>query len=147
MIIIAHRANLYGPNSKEENRISSILNCLNLGFDVEVDVWNINNKLFLGHDEPQEQIDIEFLMNNKLWCHAKNLESLQLMLDNNINCFWHENDKFTLTSKGIIWTYPNNKLTKKSVCVMPEIQSIEIEQLKEIHGICTDFCFDYKKRM
>jgi len=118
-----------------------------MGFDVEIDVWNINNKLFLGHDEPQEQVDIKFLMNNKLWCHAKNLESLELMIDNNINCFWHENDKFTLTSKGIIWTYPNNKLTKKSVCVMPEIQNVEIEQLKEIHGICTDFCIDYQKRL
>ena len=38
MKIIAHRANLNGPNINDENQISSINKCIDLGFDVEIDV-------------------------------------------------------------------------------------------------------------
>ena len=30
-------------------------------------------------------------------------------IDKTFNYFWHQNDKFTLTSKGYIWTFPGNK--------------------------------------
>jgi hypothetical protein len=67
--IISHRGNVNGPNKKRENRISSIVECLNLGFDVEIDVFLINQKLYLGHDEPQEEILPNFLDE-----HKKNLQ-------------------------------------------------------------------------
>ena len=38
MKIIAHRANLSGPNSKNENKLSSIKKCIDLGYDVEIDI-------------------------------------------------------------------------------------------------------------
>ena len=36
MKIIAHRANLNGPNINDENQISSINKCIDLGFDVDI---------------------------------------------------------------------------------------------------------------
>jgi hypothetical protein len=30
----------------------------------------------LGHDEPHYETDYKFLMNEKLWCHAKSLDAL-----------------------------------------------------------------------
>ena len=48
MKIIAHRANLDGPNSRNENQISSINNCLDLGFDVEIDIRLLDGKIILG---------------------------------------------------------------------------------------------------
>lgn len=144
MKIISHRANLYGPDSSRENKIESINECLFLGFDVEIDVWKIKDKLFLGHDEPLQNIELEFLINKKLWCHAKNLEALNFMLNYDINCFWHENDKYTITSKNIIWTFPNNELTENSVCVLPEIQQVDLQALKRAYGICTDYCIKFK---
>ena len=44
-IIIAHRGNSNGPSSAE-NSIESITSCLNLGFNVEVDVWSVDGKFW-----------------------------------------------------------------------------------------------------
>ena len=143
MKIISHRANLNGPNTSTENSISAINVVLYHGFDVEIDVWYKNNNWYLGHDKPQYLINESFLQNKKLWCHAKNLDAFSLMLKNKkINCFWHQNDDFTLTSKGYIWTYPNKDAKDNSVIVLTS-QKHKIP--KKCFGVCTDFPLSYKK--
>ena len=64
------------------------------------------------------------------------------MLDKNIHCFWHQEDDFTLTSRGFIWTYPGKELTLKSICVLPESTDNEIG---ECFGICSDVIKKYKQ--
>ena len=76
MILISHRGNIDGKLSEYENNPNYILAAINLGYDVEIDVWFIDGKFMLGHDEPTHEVDYKFLMNEKLWCHAKNLDSL-----------------------------------------------------------------------
>ena len=92
MILISHRGNINGKNSDRENSIEYIEEALDMGYNVEIDVWVIDNKFYLGHDNPLYEVDFLFLINNKLWCHAKNLEALLKMKNYDINCFWHEND-------------------------------------------------------
>ena len=53
MIYISHRGNLNGINPKQENKPSYIFNALERSFDVEVDVWFVKGKFYLGHDEPE----------------------------------------------------------------------------------------------
>ena len=141
MKIIAHRANLSGPNTSTENSIPAINVALYHGFDIEVDVWYKNNKWYLGHDKPLYLVDESFLQNKKLWCHAKNLEALNAMLKNKkIHCFWHQNDDFTLTSKGYIWTYPYKETIDNSVIVLTNKKD---KIPKKCFGICTDFPLSY----
>lgn len=144
MKIISHRGNLNGKNVITENSTSVINIALNKGFDVEIDVWFKNNKWYSGHDKPIYHINESFLENPKLWCHAKNLDALHLMLENKkIHCFWHQKDNFTLTSKNYIWTYPNKPIKKNSILVLTKKQSIP----KNIYGICTDFPLFYKNEI
>ena len=149
MRIIAHRANLNGPSKDKENTIDQIYKCIKNGFDVEIDVRIINQEIFLGHDQAKESISLKELskISNYLWIHCKNLDALEYFkknnLNNNYNYFWHQEDKYTLTSKGYIWSYPGTNLSPNSINVLPE-WSIEINMLKslrdnEVHGICTDF--------
>lgn len=137
MKIISHRGNLNGKNAKMENSIKAINKALNNSFEVEIDVWYKNNKFYLGHDKPIHEINEEFLENNKLWCHAKNLDALNLMLKNKkIHCFWHQNDDYVITSRGYIWTYPNKITCDKSIIVLRNKK----DTLPRIcFGICTDF--------
>jgi hypothetical protein len=83
--IISHRGNLDGK-SEFENTINQILKSIEYGFDVEIDLWYVNNKLFLGHDNPQQECSLEFLNDNseKLWIHAKNVEACEYFLQQNI---------------------------------------------------------------
>ena len=141
MRFISHRGNLYGKVNDKENNPSYIFEALNLGYEVEIDVWFTNKNVYLGHDKPEHQVNLDFLQNNKLWCHAKNYEAFELMLDNkNIHCFWHQNDDYTLTSKGIIWAYPGNGNFKNAIDVMPEMH---IDNLKFYRPSCLGVCSDY----
>ena len=75
MILISHRGNTSGPRPQEENNPEYIKKALEK-YDVEVDVWYVDEEWFLGHDEPLYRIELEFLKQKGLWCHAKNIESL-----------------------------------------------------------------------
>lgn len=144
MIYISHRGNLTGKNIDTENSIIAINECLNLGYNVEIDVWFHNDSFWLGHDEPQTPISEQFLENTMLWCHAKNNIALFKMLNNaNIHCFWHQNDSYTITSKGFIWAFPGEILNQNSICVLPETDNFL--DYKHCYGICSDQIEIYRR--
>tara|TARA_Y100000816_G_C25885989_1_gene462256 strand:+ start:67 stop:507 length:441 start_codon:yes stop_codon:yes gene_type:complete len=142
MIFISHRGNLSGPDPMLENSINYINEALKK-FDVEIDLWFKKDKFYLGHDEPQYEVNINFLKNKKLWIHAKNLDCFYELSKYDLNFFWHEKDKIVLTSKGFFWNYPGTELSKKSICVLPEINKIEEFNC---YGICSDYILDYYDR-
>ena len=146
MILISHRGNLSGPNPERENRPDYLLSAIQAGFDVEIDVWFIDDKFYLGHDDPRHEVDSEFLKDNNFWCHAKNINALYEMLKfEEIHCFWHQNDDAALTSRGYIWTYPGKELTSHSIVVMPEkyLEKWWRYKFMETAGICSDFIERY----
>ena len=140
MIKISHRGNISGPNHSLENNPKYILDAIKNGFDVEIDVrHHFFDGLYLGHDYPKYKIDINFLKNDKLWCHAKDLRSLRLMLNNNIRCFWHQNDDYTLTSNNLIWTYPEKTICEKTIIVCRnKVETVAFKD-SNVYGICTDY--------
>ena len=90
MILISHRGNLNGKSDRE-NQPDYIGEALDQGFDVEIDVWYHQHEFYLGHDEPQYKIDEKFLEKEGLWCHAKNIDALNQMIENErIHCFFHQ---------------------------------------------------------
>jgi|TARA_Y100000034_G_scaffold112228_1_gene145999 hypothetical protein len=145
MILISHRGNINGRNESRENSIEYIYEALNEGYDVEIDVWYKGGEWFLGHDGPENYVVLGFLKNDKLWCHAKNIDALNEMLKEEIHCFWHQDDDVVLTSCGFIWTSPGKQLTSKSIVVLPELNNgNNITMLpKNILGICSDFIVNY----
>ena len=143
MKLIAHRACIFGPDNDIENKNKSIKYCISKKFDVEIDVFFYKNKIYLGHDEPKEKINIQFLLENskKLWIHCKNLDSLHYLISyKKLNVFYHQTDDFTLTSKKHIWTYPEKPTTNKSVIVCKSKQEhTKAINSKNIFGICSDY--------
>lgn len=102
---IAHRGNTKGRNFSLENQPEYLLAAA-ASYYVEVDVWYQNEKFYTGHDLPTHPVDLNFLKNPVFFCHAKNEAALQQMMMNDVHCFWHQDDKMTLTSKGYVWKYP-----------------------------------------
>jgi len=140
VILISHRGNLFGADKERENSPKIIESAIKQGFDVEIDVWHHDQRWFLGHDYPDYEINLDFIYQNreKLWCHAKNLEALDLMCSGSIRCFWHENDDFTLTSDNKIWTYPLKNVTENSIIVCKSFVETKIYYHQKIYGICSD---------
>ena len=79
MFLISHRGNIDGKRPEYENKPSYIINALEKGYDVEVDVWGVAGDLFLGHDRPEHRVSVEFLSNQGIWSHCKNIEALSLL--------------------------------------------------------------------
>jgi hypothetical protein len=147
MKYIAHRGLVDGPNKQFENQPSRINNALKSGYDAEIDLWVVDDRLYLGHDEPQYNITTEFLHQAGLWIHAKSLNTLHWLTVNGaeLNYFWHENDSYTLTSKGYIWAFPGKMLSDRSVMVMPE--HVDIELNTTLTADCYAICSDYVERI
>jgi hypothetical protein len=139
--IISHRGNLSGPASDRENSPSYIIEALQ-HFDVEVDVWRVNNSWMLGHDSPRYEVEEDFFTPN-MWLHLKNYEAVEniAFVKKKLQWFWHRDDEMTLTNKQNIWCYPGVYI--KDSCVVECGKPFHIEQ--KISGVCTDYPRDWKK--
>jgi hypothetical protein len=144
MILISHRGNINGKKEELENKPQYIDESLSLGYDVEVDVWFIDGIFYLGHDNPQYGISLDWLYErkDKLWVHCKNVESIEKFntLNENYNYFWHQEDIVTLTSKNFIWVYPGKQPIKNSISVLPELFN---DNTSVCIGICSDYIQNY----
>jgi len=146
MLFISHRGNLNGKNKDIENNpihISEIIK----RYIVEIDVWKTNKKLFMGHDYPQYEIPIEFLINNKdrFIIHCKNDESLFYFNNSQLHIFFHTNDEFTITNKNIIMVNPNSKsIYNNAILMMPEMSNYSLKEIFMFDGIISDNILFYE---
>lgn len=120
MKIISHRGNLTGPHTAKygENHPESIKYILReTPYDVEIDVWKINDVLFLGHDSKKFVVPEDLFNSNqnldvldRIWVHCKNIEALNWFITQSsmMNVFFHDKDSVTIVYvSGHIWGHPN----------------------------------------
>ena len=163
VLLIAHRGNTNGPNKVMENEPEYIKKAIDQGFYCEIDVWVVNeeneNYIFLGHDNPQIFINLEFLQRyfDKLFIHCKSIKTLIYFKEleekegNKFEYFFHNFDNCTITSKGRLWGNINTFVNKNIITVMPENRNtistdkIQIKTflIENSFGICSDFISDY----
>lgn len=138
-IFIAHRGNINGVDKTNENKIDYLKSALSLGHGIECDVCYWNGDFYFGHDEPQEKVAHEILLSSKSFCHAKDLESLVFLNIIGANCFWHDSDKVTYTSKGNMWCYPG-VFPNTSNAIWLDLLGIPLPEIVSpfIYGICGD---------
>ena len=140
--LISHRGNVSGPNLERENTPSYLLEALALGVDVEVDVWVVDSKIYLGHDSPDALVEESFIesIRDRAWYHCKNLEALALFTrigSVDYRYFWHQTDDYTLTSNGYIWVYPEKPYSSNSIIV--DLRPDYSYKQGEVFGVCVDY--------
>ena len=147
MILISHRGNIDGKFKSCENEPTYVDKAISEGYDVEVDVWFIDNILYLGHDKPEYGVNFRWFIDriSKLWIHCKNVGAVIYFKEcgYDINYFWHEEDTLTLTSHNYLWVYPGKQPIKNSIAVLPELFQ---EDVSECLGVCSDFIKKYNER-
>ena len=136
MILISHRGNIYGPKSSLENTEGYIEKARQKYF-VEIDVWKIKDSWWLGHDGPEQKTSEEFISQKGLLLHAKNLDAFKTMLDLELHCFWHQEDFYTLTSRGLIISYPGYAAGSNVICMKPELLSMDT--IVDCYAVCSDY--------
>jgi len=141
MILISHRGNVDGVNLERENTQSYIQEAIDLGYDVEIDVRYINNKFWLGHDNPDYKVDFDWLYERKdnLWVHCKNFEALSELVDTDLKVFYHLQEDYTIISDKHIWAHNLENVNKK--CIIPLIDKNDIMDWTptQVYGVCSDY--------
>ena len=140
MKIIAHRGNVNGPDHQRENSPQYILEAIDGGYDVEIDVWRVDNWLWLGHDKPQYTVDVEMLYRyyDRLWVHCKNVDAVKYFgALATFNWFWHDADDYTITSHGNLWCHP--KAVQLDGSVHQYTQALTFNEIGKAFGVCTDW--------
>jgi 3-deoxy-D-manno-octulosonate 8-phosphate phosphatase (KDO 8-P phosphatase) len=150
MRIIAHRGNTNGAYPDKENTPEYLLDAVKRGFYVEVDVWKIGDKYFLGHDLPTHEVDKFFLFNNKFYVHCKNIQAFTTLSNySQINCFYQTTEHVVLTSRGDIWFHSDIKSEKygnmRSIYVRLESPLVDnnLGYIGNYYGLCTDYAEIY----
>ena len=149
MRLISHRGNIDGKNLQLENNPKYVNTARAKGYDVEVDLWYCDGFFWLGHDEPQYEVTLNWLSkrSGSLWIHCKDLKTIEelkhleiTMGFKKLNYFYHNTDDITLTSHGDIWAYPGKQPIRNSIAVQPELHD---DDTSECYGICSDNIKNY----
>ena len=149
MIYISHRGNLEGKWAERENSPDYIDRAIKLGYDVEVDLRSKNEELWLGHDYPQYKVSIVWLMARRknLWIHVKDYGALVSIMRTELKFFCHEQDKYTLTSNGYIWSHDlTNKANDKCIIPLLSSESVSSYNQEDFYAVCSDYIYECEKK-
>ena len=140
MILISHRGNIDTVNLERENTKSYIQEAIDLGYDVRY----INNKFWLGHDEPDHEVDIEWLTKrkNNLWIHCKDFLSLAKLINSDLRIFYHQDENHTIIGNTkAIWSHDIDDANHQSIIPLIDIDSVNSFKNfnQKYYGICSDF--------
>ena len=149
MILISHRGNINKIDRKKENSQSYIQEAIDLGYEVEIDIWLHNKCLYLGHDNPTYKVDLNWLEKRKkhLWIHCKNFQALSYLINSNLRIFYHLQEDYTIISDKHIWAH--NLSLVNSKCIIPLLSKKEITEweITDVYGVCSDFIEVLKDRL
>lgn len=140
MKIYSHRGNLSGKDPRE-NEPAFLLDCIALGFHVEVDLWFADGAYFLGHDEPTHRIDLADFDREEVIFHLKNAHVPHL---ERADAFAIENDPYVLTRRGLLWMNYGQPANPQGVMCSPELVGDPrpvaefARSVRHAAGICTD---------
>lgn len=139
---IAHRALVNGPDKRLENDIATIVHRCSNGLYSEIDIWYVNSKWYIGHDSPEEEIALEYLISPYLFIHAKNVDAfheLQIISNShglNLRIFYHTEEHYALTTRGETIIYPGLPEKDGWLYMMPERTKLT---LQSSGMICSDY--------
>lgn len=162
MRIISHRGNIKGPSYNEN--IKNFYEALKYDFDLEIDVREKDNSIWIGHEYAKIPFPVEFLYPeyiSKMWLHMKDMNVGKLLPTNSI-CFSHDSDDFTyvMCGKRLIWLHPDlnceieemildSRLDPKITIVLDIDGYLRLDKYfiknNSFYGVCTDWPIDWQK--
>jgi hypothetical protein len=142
-IFIAHRGLTNGPDKMKENSLEIIKQHILFGMYVELDIWYVDNRLYLGHDKPEILVELKDIVSKYCWIHTKNKEALEYLMAKrkegiDIQIFWHTTENYCITTNNNIIVFPGEPLLNNSVFMMPE-NAHTIKLTSNVQYVCSDY--------
>lgn len=134
MLYISYRGIIDGNNYQDANTPSQLGKALGSGFSCMIDVWKVDDKFYLGNDQPITEVTSKYLQGNRWWINARNVAMQTWLPTQNIklypNYFWFSTPTppppSTTASNGKLIVPGTVPITNNSVVFLPEINDTSL---------------------
>ena len=137
-----------GTNLQDAGTPDQLGRAFNSGFSCMVNVWRVDDVLYLGTDQPLTQVTEQYIQGSRFWINAMNDDMQTWIAAQPIklypNYFWFPNiteSTPVTTSSGKIITPGPVPIDNTSIVFPPEIQ--DRGMLSTVHLRCFGVCSTY----
>jgi hypothetical protein len=124
---VYHRGNSARDLSVENNP-KKLLELVRRGRHIELDIWTVGNKLFVGHDRPDVEVTYDWLLavEPRALIHCKDGRTFSVLRRYfacrgiAANLFYHTSEDYALSTGGWVITYPGKPVFGEFLSMMPE---------------------------
>jgi hypothetical protein len=144
MLYIAYRGLFEGENQQTENTPNQVQKSLQNGFNAMVDIWRVDDILYLGTTQPLYEIDEKFIQTKRIWLSCRNQDMTDWISVQNPKTYGNyfivpqPIPNYVTVSNGNLWTFQNKPINNSSIMAVPE--SYDRGLLSTIHLRCFGIC-------
>ena len=146
MLYISYQGIYDGTNYEYANTTNQIRNALNSGYSCMVDVWRVDNKLYLGSTQPTTEVTEKYLQGKRFWINVRNSDMQDWIVTQPSalypNYFWFAASTppppYATASNGKLITPGTVPINNNSVIYLPEVT--DRSYLTTVHLRCYGVC-------
>lgn len=156
MLYISYQGIYDGTNYENANTPKQINTALGKGFSCLIDVWRIDDKLYVGTNGPNIEVTEKYIQGPRFWINAVNTDMQDWISSQSSslypNYFWFDAPTppppYATASNGKLITPGTVPINGNSVMFLPEIDDRSLYTMVKVksYGICSGF-LSYIKRM
>jgi hypothetical protein len=149
MLYISYQGIYDGQNYEDANTPKQINKALGKGFSCLIDVWRIDNKLYVGTEQPVIEVTEKYIQGPRFWINAVN-EDMQTWIATQSSTLYPNYFNFAAStppppyataSNGKLITPGTVRINTDSVMFLPEINDRSLYTMVKVksYGICSGF--------
>ena len=149
MLYISYQGIYDGQNYEDANTPKQINSALGKGFSCLINVWRINNKLYVGNGQPVIEVPEKYIQGNRFWINAVNTD-MQTWIATQPSKLYPNYFNFAAStppppyataSNGKLITPGTVPINGNSVMFLPEINDRSLYTMVKVksYGICSGF--------
>ena len=149
MLYISYQGIYDGQNYEDANTPSQISKAQQRGFSCLIDVWRVNNKLYVGNGQPLIEVTEKYIQGNRFWINAVNTD-MQTWIATQPSALYPNYFHFDAStppppyataSNGKLITPGTVPINTTSVMFLPEINDRSLYTMVKVksYGICSGF--------
>ena len=155
MLYISYQGIYDGQNYEDANTPEQINKALGKGFSCLIDVWRVDNKLYVGNGQPVIEVTEKYIQGNKFWINAMNTDMQEWIVTQPAklypNYFWFEAPTpppaYATASNGKLITPGTVPINNDSVMFLPEINDRSLFSMVKVksYAICSTYLYTIRR--
>ncbi len=155
MRYISYQGIFDGSDYQDANTPNQIGKALNNGFSVLIDVWRIDDKLYVGNGQPLIEVTEKYIQGDRFWINAKNSDMQDWISAQQSslypNYFWFNTPNpppaYVTASNGKLITPGTVPINNDSVMYLPEVDDRSLLTMAKVrcYAICSTYLLTIRR--